>query len=214
MFSADLRAATWSDHQKAESTAYLEALMRGQLSLGQYAEMVAQHYFAYVVLEEAAAVMRRDPVASVFAVPELDRLPALEADLAYLLGDGWAGQITASASTERYCARLREVCFGWPGGFVAHHYTRYLGDLSGGQFIRKSVARTYGLTTGGVAFYDFPEIGDLKAFKIQYRDALDAAPWTAEEQQRIITETALAYELNTDVLAELGTGLPGSDLAA
>ncbi|MEV6526220.1 biliverdin-producing heme oxygenase [Longispora sp. NPDC051575] len=213
MFSADLRAATWSEHQNAESTAYLDALMRGQLTLGQYGDMVAQHYFAYVVLEEAARAMRTDPVGAPFAVPELDRVPALEADLNYLYGATWAERITPNAATVRYCARLREVCFDWPGGFVAHHYTRYLGDLSGGQFIRKSVARIYGLTDHGVAFYDFPELGDLQAFKARYREALDSAPWSAEEQGRIVAETLVAYQLNTEVLADLGSGL-GSARAA
>jgi heme oxygenase len=28
-----------------------------------------------------------------------------------------------------------------PGGFVAHHYTRYLGDLPGGQVIRTVLQR-------------------------------------------------------------------------
>ncbi|GAA1828589.1 biliverdin-producing heme oxygenase [Actinomadura chokoriensis] len=34
---------------------------------------------------------------------------------------------------------MREVCFDWP----AHHYTRYLGDLSGGQVIGARIVRGY-----------------------------------------------------------------------
>ena len=58
---------------------------------------------------------------------------------------------------------------------VAHLYTRYLGDLSGGQILRRAVVRAYGLagpgeTTldarAGVAFYDFPEIGAATALDI------------------------------------------------
>ncbi len=40
-FSDELRAATWPAHQQAESTAYLDALMRGEVDRLGYAEMVA-----------------------------------------------------------------------------------------------------------------------------------------------------------------------------
>ncbi len=199
--SAALRAATWTDHQRAEDTAYLRPLVSGGVDRHGYAEMVAQHRYAYVVLEEAAQVMRDDPVAGVFVTPALDRVPALERDLAALLGPEWSTVVSPSPATQRYCDRLQEVCFGWPGGFVAHHYTRYLGDLSGGQFLARSVERWLG--PGITAFYDFSALGDLTAFKEAYRRALDETGWSAEERERVIAETALAYTHNTAVLHEL-----------
>jgi heme oxygenase len=103
---------------------------------------------------------------------------------------------------------MREVCFSWPGGFVAHHYTRYLGDLSGGQFLARAIERELGLgARTGTAFYDFAALGELTAFKNSYRGRLDATPWSATEQARIVAETALAYDLNTEVLVELGESL-------
>jgi heme oxygenase len=204
-FSAALRAATWTDHRQAESTAYLKALVTGQLDRAGYADMVAQHHFGYQVLEAAADAMRADPVGAAFITDALHRLPALERDLTALLGPGWSTVVSPSRSTQRYCDRMREVCFTWPGGFVAHHYTRYLGDLSGGQYLARAIERQFG--TGVTAFYDFSALGDLAAFKDSYRQRLDAAPWSAQEQSRIIAETALAYELNTAVLVELGEPL-------
>lgn len=203
-FSAALKAATWSDHQNAESSPFMDALMAGTLDRGSYADLVAQQWFAYRVIEDAAEVMRGDPVVAGFASPELTRLPSIEADLGALLGDGWRAEVRATPATQRYCERLAEVCTSWPGGFVAHHYTRYLGDLSGGQFIGRVVRRTYDLDeTSGAAFFHFADIDDPKAFKDAYRDRLDAAPWDPEEQERIISEIRLAYRLNTDVLAGL-----------
>ena len=103
------------------------------------------------------------------------------------------------------------MCLSWPGGFVAHHYTRYLGDLSGGQFLARAIERQLGLDPRtGTAFYDFSAVGDLTAFKDAYRLRLDAAPWSAEEKTRIVNETALAYDLNTEVLVELGESLRDS----
>ena len=204
-FSAALRTMTWDEHQKAEFAGYMQALMDGRLPLAAYADMVAQHYFAYRVLEEAAEAMRHDPVAGRFVFDELTRLPALERDLEHLVGADWRNRIRANAATERYCERLREVCFDWPGGFVAHSYTRYLGDLSGGQAIGVSVQRIYGLADGrGVQFYHFPGIPKRREFKDGYRRQLDQADWSAEEQARVVDEVLLAYRLNTDVLVELG----------
>src|SRR5262245_65252853 len=113
-FSADLREHTWPYHQQAERTEYLRGLVTGRVDRLGYAAMVAQHYFAYVVLEQAGEAMRGDPVAGGFVADELLRLPALERDLAALLGFQWRGRITASTATARYVDRIREVCFTWP----------------------------------------------------------------------------------------------------
>jgi heme oxygenase len=203
-FSAALRAATWSDHQRAESSPFMDALMAGSLSRDAYADLLAQQWFAYRVLESAAEAMRADPVAGAFVHDELTRTPSLEADLTALLGDDWPRRVEPIDATAAYCDRLEAVCRTWPGGFVAHHYTRYLGDLSGGQFIGRVVRRTYGIDErSGAAFYHFPGIEDPKAFKDAYRDQLDAAPWDDDERARIIEEIRTAYRHNTEVLAQL-----------
>lgn len=208
-FSEELKSMTWDDHEHAEYTEYMQALLGGQLNVEGYVDMVVQHYYAYVVIEEAAEKMRADSVGKPFVHDSLTRVPALEADLQFLLGDDWRDQIAPNEATKEYCDRLKEVCFDWPGGFVAHAYTRYLGDLSGGQVIKGAVERAFGFKDQqGVQFYVFDQISDYKAFKIQYRDQLDAAPWDEEEQQKVIDEAVLAYRLNTKVLAEIGRDLP------
>ncbi len=203
-FSEELRAASWGAHERAAESPFMVSLMSGDLDRSRYADMVAQHYFAYLVLEEAAEAMASDPAASMFHFPELTRVPALESDLEFLLGEGWRDQISPSPATTEYCDHMREVCFNWPGGFVAHHYVRYLGDLSGGQFIKRKVKEIYDLPgTSGIDFYEFSEIPKPTAFKDEYRSRLDRAPWDAEEQRRIIDEILLGYELNTKVLDQL-----------
>jgi heme oxygenase len=103
----------------------------------------------------------------------------------------------------RYVDRIEKVGATWPGGFVAHHYTRYLGDLSGGQFIGRLMARRFGFETNGIGFYLFQDIADPRAFKEVYRDQLDAAPWDAAEKERVIDEVLLAYRLNTELFDDL-----------
>jgi heme oxygenase len=205
-FSVALRTATRDAHRGAERGTYLDALLAGRLTTAGYAAMVAQHHHIYAALEDAAATMRTDPVAAPFADIRLTRLPAIEADLACLLGDDWRALIAPTPTTRRYVDRLHEVCHTWPGGFVAHHYTRYLGDLSGGQYIATALSGIYELPA--TAFYDFTALGDLTAYRDRYRALLDAAPWCHAERERITAEVLRAYELNTGVFAELGQELP------
>jgi heme oxygenase len=207
-FSEALKAATWSAHSTAEHSPYMEALLGGRLTVEGYAELLVQSHAVYEVLEEAAARMAEDPLAGSFVSPNLTRVPSLEADLGFLLGSAWRSTTSPSPATRRYVDRLREICFDWPGGFVAHHYTRYMGDLSGGQVIGRLVERAYSFDDGrGVEFYAFPGIEKPKVFKDRYRASLDAATWDADEQRRVIDEVLVAYRLNTELLADLGTSM-------
>lgn len=203
-FSEVVRTATFTDHEAAATSGFMTALFDRSLPLEAYTAMVAQHWFAYVVLEEAADRLVDHPVAGAFVVEELRRAPSLEADLSHLLGEDWRERIAPSDATVRYCDRMTEVCLEYPETFVAHHYTRYLGDLSGGQMIGRIARSVYGLEGGaGAAFYEFPGIGDPGAFKDEYRRRLDVAAWNEAERTRLLAEVALAYRLNTEVFDDL-----------
>ncbi|RLK52087.1 heme oxygenase (biliverdin-producing) [Microbacterium telephonicum] len=202
-FSTALRERSSAAHSGSEHAGFMADLMKGEGTRDDYVALVAQHWFIYEALEATADRMKADPVAATFITEKLTRLPALEADLAFLIGDDWRERITPLPTTERYVARIREVGTVWPGGFVAHHYTRYLGDLSGGLFIGRLMARRFGFETNGIGFYLFGDIADPKAFKDVYREQLDAAPWDAAEQERIIDEVLVAYQFNTDLFADL-----------
>ncbi|KDA05058.1 heme oxygenase [Microbacterium sp. CH12i] len=202
-FSAALRERSSGSHSRSEHAGFMADLLKGEGSREDYVALVAQHYFIYEALESAAERMRRDPTASAFISDKLTRLPALEADLEFLLGANWRNEITPLPTTQRYVERINEVGAVWPGGFVAHHYTRYLGDLSGGVFIGRVMQRRFGFETNGVGFYLFDDIADPKAFKDVYRDQLDAAPWDDAERERVIDEVLLAYRFNTELFEDL-----------
>ncbi|HCJ48899.1 MAG TPA: biliverdin-producing heme oxygenase [Microbacterium sp.] len=202
-FSAAVRARSSAAHSSSEGADFMTDLMRGRGSREDYVALVVQHWFIYKAIEVAAETMKADPVASAFVDDKLTRLPAIEADLDFLIGDGWRDQVEPLPTTARYVARIAEVGATWPGGFVAHHYTRYLGDLSGGQFIGKIMARQFGFETNGIGFYIFDEIADPAAFKDVYREQLDAVPWDAAERERVIDEVLLAYRFNTELFVDL-----------
>ena len=202
-FSTALRERSSSAHSGSEGAGFMSDLMRGKGTRDDYVALVAQHWFIYAALEGAASRMAADPVAAPFISEKLTRLPALEADLEFLIGPDWRERITPLPTTEQYVARIDEVGATWAGGFVAHHYTRYLGDLSGGLFIGKLMARQFGFETNGIGFYIFGDIADPAEFKDRYRAQLDAAPWDEAEQQRVIDEVLVAYQFNTDLFTDL-----------
>lgn len=202
-FSKALRERTWVSHGESEGAGFMHDLMVGNGTREDYAALVAQHYFVYVALEEANEAMREHPVAKRFISDKLTRMPYLIQDLEHLFGEDWESEISALPATQAYVDRIEEVCSDWAGGFVAHHYTRYLGDLSGGQAISRMMQRYFGFEEDGVRFYRFLEIESPRDFKNEYRAELDQADWSDEEQERVIDEVIRAYDFNTKIFEEL-----------
>ena len=202
-FSQALRERTRGGHSASEGANFMDDLMTGKGSRDDYISLVAQHYFIYAALEAAAEKMKDDADAAAFITPQLTRLPALEADLLFLLGDDWRSIIAPLPTTARYVDRIETVAATWSGGFIAHHYTRYLGDLSGGQIIRTLMQRQFGFETNGVGFYLFDQIAKPKEFKDVYRAQLDAVSWSDDERERVIDEVMIAYRFNTELFVDL-----------
>ncbi|MGW0042046.1 biliverdin-producing heme oxygenase [Rhodococcus sp. NPDC003348] len=198
-----IKTQTDAAHRRTEQSRFVGELLAGKLTPAAHAALIGQTYLVYRTLEEAGRAHADNPVVAPFLGDELLRTDALEADLEFLVGADWRLQVTALPATQRYVDRLNEIAFDWPAGFVAHHYIRYLGDLSGGQIIRRMLERAYGYTTDGLRFYIFDRIEKPKLYKDDYRAKLDDAPLSAEDQQRLIDEVNLAYDLNGALFADL-----------
>ncbi|MFH8450104.1 heme oxygenase (biliverdin-producing) [Streptomyces fungicidicus] len=209
-FSTLIRTASHEQHVEAETSTFMSDLLGGRLGVDAYARYTEQLWFVYEALESGAPGLTADPVAGPFVRPELFRLPSLERDLAHLRGPGWRSTLTALPATRAYAGRVAECARTWPSGYVAHHYTRYLGDLSGGQIIRGRAEKTWGFARkgDGVRFYVFEDVPNPAAFKRDYRELLDAVPVDDLEKQRIVSECKRAFALNTDVFRALGEEFP------
>ncbi|MZD10176.1 biliverdin-producing heme oxygenase [Streptomyces sp. SID5785] len=205
-FSTLIRTASHEQHTEAETSTFMGDLLGGALGVEAYARYTEQLWFVYRALEADAEKLALDPVAGPFVQSELLRLPELERDLAHLRGPDWRASTSALPATEEYAARVAECAATWPAGYVAHHYTRYLGDLSGGQIIRDKAERTWGFSRkgDGVRFYVFEQVTNPAAFKRGYRELLDAIAVDDLEKQRVIAECKRAFALNTAVFAALG----------
>ena len=201
--SADLRERTARAHRAAESSSFVADLLGGALPLSAYTALVAQNHAIYRALESVTPGWRDDPVAGPFVLDVLLRLPALEADLAVLLGPDWPAAAAAlvQPATVRYVDHLHAVAGGWAAGFVAHHYVRYLGDLSGGQVVGRRMQDLF--ATAATAFYRFDAVGRIKPFRDDYRGRLDAVPVDPDERERLLAEAVVAFELNHAVFRDL-----------
>lgn len=192
-----LRDATRGDHASTEHSPFMTALLGGLLPLDVYADLLVQLRPVYVALEAAAAAYAGDPLAGPFVDAALDRTPSIERDLGHLAGRDWPARFRVTDAAASYTAAVAQA---EPATFVAHHYTRYLGDLSGGQVIGRIVRRTYGLDGSGTAFYEFPSIPDAKAYKDAYRARLDGC---GLDPAALAADVAEAYALNAAVFTAL-----------
>ena len=206
--STRLREETREVHESAEQSPFMARLVAGQVSRADLRNLTAQLVVVYTALEEASRSMSTDSVFQHFHDPALERLEILTSDLAALTADGEAA-VEILAATAAYAARIREIGTTAPA-LVAHHYTRYLGDLSGGQALGSIFGRALGVERGGpgIAFYSFTTIEKVKPYKDVYRGALDAAPMSETDHDLAVSEAIVAFQLNQAVFASL------EDLAA
>ncbi len=202
-FSTRLRDETLEDHQRAERSPFITAYLAGRVPVSGYAALQGQLCFVYQALEDSARALRADPVVGPFLDPRLDRVPALEADLRALMGDDWRERIEAGEAAQAHATRIRELARTWPSGVVAHHYIRYLGDLSGGRALGARARKLYHLEDEGVRFYRFDAVASPREFKDDYRRLLDAAPWSRDEQDRIVDEARAGFQLTRAMFEEL-----------
>ncbi len=180
----------------------MTALLAGRVDDAGYAAYLRRLRTVYASIETVGRAHAADPCVSEVLDPSLERLNALDADLAF-----WSPDLATtvdSPATDSYALRVR-ASTEWGGLFVAHHYTRYLGDLSGGQAIGRILSREFDLpgNGAGVAFYAFPQIPKPKPYKEAYRARLDALRLDAEGKGRIVDEVKQAFRLNQALLAEL-----------
>lgn len=126
------------------------------------------------------------------------RAPGLSADISCLLDvpeSEWHSHPihqsllspTIPPALQQFLSRLERLSFSsTPAPLLAHAYTRYMGDLGGGQSIRVGMAKAYGLDVHGqgVEFYLFKQLdcsakattqGELKKIKDWFRAGMDRA---------------------------------------
>ena len=203
-FALQLKTETKKSHTAAENTKFVGSFLRGVVSKESYQQLVANFYFIYRAMEEEVDKLKDHPIVGQVRFELLNRTNSLERDLRYYYGPMWRTLITPTEQCQRYVNRIREVAEDDAEVLVGHHYTRYLGDLSGGQILKGIAEKAMDLKEGeGLHFYEFEGITDKKRFKTSYRTALDTLPINQSQANAIINEANYAFRLNMYMFDEL-----------
>ena len=195
-----LREGSTAEHRAAEASPFVSDLLAGRATRRQYAGYLLRLRVVYDALETAVHRHRHHPAVSAVYDEGLTRTGALDRDLAH-----WSpasAREPESAAASHYRVRIEAAAVA-PELLVAHHYTRYLGDLSGGQILQRALAAARDGDDTGLAFYDFPEVPKPVPYKRDYRDRLDALPLTGAQRRALVEEVRLAFRLNRGLLDEV-----------
>lgn len=206
-----LKEGTKVAHREAENVKFVRRFIKGNITEELYVRMLADLYFVYEALEAGLRRHAAHPVLQPLYFPkELDRAPALAADLRFFRGMLWRFTTRPSKAALDYVQHLNRLAEGGEATvalLLSHAYTRYLGDLSGGRVLARAAKRALAgrLRPGGegLSFYAFPEVDSPKAFKDRYRNALDELPVSAPMADALVGEANLAFVLNTRLFQQL-----------
>lgn len=202
--ASKLREGTKKAHTMAENVGFVKCFLKGVVEKTSYRKLVSNLYFVYSAMEEEMERHRTHPILSKIYFQQLNRKKSLEQDLSFFYGSNWREQVAPSAAAKAYVQHIREVSASEPELLIAHSYTRYLGDLSGGQILKNIAQRAMNLAEGeGSAFYEFHDIPDEKEFKRNYREVLDQLPIDEATADRIVEEANATFHMNMKLFQEL-----------
>jgi len=126
-----LKDLTWEHHKNAERQKFVKVMFSGSIDPKLYAEFLFNQHQAYDLLEAMAMAhgLFND-------MPDVRRAPKIYEDFKEL----WQNDVSLEIknSTKEYLAHLKTIKDN-PTALMAHIYVRHMGDLSGGQMIRKKV---------------------------------------------------------------------------
>jgi heme oxygenase len=195
MLSQLVREASKDAHVSAERSPFMGALMKGDVDSDAYRDYLTQLAPIYEALE--AWDDKRNPWP--LFDRRLDRFERIICDIESLGGSALVCDVTIE-----YAEHIKALVTSndWVR-LLAHHYTRYLGDLSGGQAIASLVMRNLMLPPNFLSFYEFDSINDKVRYKESYRENLDTLV-SEEDHQKFIDEVVLAFEYNQKIFTALG----------
>lgn len=208
-----LKLGTRTLHAEVEQTGLMRELIEGRIGLGSYACLLRNLYELYSALE--AALYRQSTHACIAPVflPQLFRKTALAADLRELYSDRFLEELDVAQATLKYVARLREIEASNPELLVAHAYVRYLGDLSGGQMLKRIVGESLALPPeSGVRFFDFGTPAEVVKLSQQFRSGLNAIGADENCLADIVAEAQRAFVVHAGLFEELALASVNSQL--
>tara|TARA_B100000900_G_scaffold270521_1_gene231012 strand:+ start:4284 stop:4943 length:660 start_codon:yes stop_codon:yes gene_type:complete len=199
-----LKELTWEHHKEAERQHFVKVLMSGKILEEVYAVYLFNQHQAYNILEAIA-------MSEGFFddMPQLRRAPEIKKDFDELWT--WNHQPWLCESTKRYVYHCQNELMDSPEKIAAHIYVRHMGDLSGGQMIKRK-------TPGSNKYYDFnfkkiddgvqryksvQELKDALRLKVDsYQKYSDASTLT-ENVNNVVYEARVCFSFATELFKEM-----------
>jgi heme oxygenase len=192
-----LRERTRDLHTQAERSGIIADILHGRAPRDGYVLLLRNLLPVYQTLEQQLTRWAWSPIMGPFIRPELARAGSIENDLQVLSTGVPAGSVLPA--TAKYVNAILQASEDNGRRLIAHAYARYLGDLSGGQIVKRLLARSLDLPPAALSFYDFSAISDIATFKSEYRAAIDRAGDESDDFVAIVEEGALAFRLNIEL---------------
>lgn len=175
---SNLKDLTWEHHQNAERQEFVKVMMSGKINPQFYATYLWNQHLKYDLLEALISV-----TGKVIHIQDIFRKPKIYADFTELWADKQNAPKTCQ-STLDYIAHLKGIMSD-PEALMAHVYVLHMGDLSGGQIIKKRVP-------GQGLMYEFE--GDVENTKNQIRELIN---------DDMADEAKLCFEFSTKLFQDL-----------
>ena len=199
-----LKLGTHSLHREVERRGMMPALLRGTISRERYCLLLRNLHAIYVDLESGLTAHEKSTTIQAIHHPALVRSAALAADLDHLHGSGWQTALPLTTPARRYAAHLQALAAEAPSKLVAHAYVRYLGDLNGGQILRRVVRAALSLPEAGdgTRFHEFAAPG-VDALAAAFRAGLDHIVLPEAELDDIVIEAQGSFRRHAELFEAL-----------
>lgn len=184
--STVLKDLTWENHKKAEATGFIKRLIKKEISPAEYYVYLANQLVMYNALE-----YHGDKLGIFDGLQDLMRTSRIHDDLDELEKDYNLLIPPCCRETENYAQYLGTISND-KNKILAHAYVRYMGDLSGGQIIKRFVP-------GSGTCYDFKE--DKNMLKQKFASMVD---------ETMADEANACFEMTIKFLNELEESLADS----
>jgi heme oxygenase len=152
-----LKELTWENHKRAERSNFMRRMLKREMTNYQYYAYLTNQMMCYYALETYA-----DQLGLLKNIEHLKRSSKISKDMSEFERTEGFEQPRALKSTEKYIKYLESIS-RHPEKLMAHVYVRHMGDLSGGQIIKK-------LVPGSGLYYEFE--GDIDELKAKIRAKL------------------------------------------
>lgn len=202
---AQLKEATWPQHQAAEEHQLERSLVAGTLPRDLYVDWLGQRFLVHRALEaELDRVAQADVRVARTRDEALYQAENLRQDLAHfgVDADGVAPCDATAAMLDDISAALTRQATA-----IVGYYYVFEGSKNGARFIARKVRPAYGLNEAGSRYLD-PHGDEQRPLWNQWKQAVDEAGFKPEEWPAIVAAAQRTFDHVRAVDSELYARLP------